>query len=153
MPSDPVFLQAQKAIADAIEANYTSGYSGLDLSATGTIVRGAMPEAPMVPSGCVVMIDCLETQGKTLGYYSGTINYEIYGFIGGGNVSDRNDNAIRLGADFINAITADRSLGLSTTDDVLCSFAALDGDQYGLGSSCGIAYVRVEVTFSNSSGV
>ena len=152
MPSDPVFLQAQKAIADKIEADYSGGYSGLDLSATGTIVRGAMPDAPMVPSGCVVMLDCMETQGKTLGYYSGTITYEIYGFIGGGDVSDRNDNAIRLGADFINALTTDRSLGLSTIDDILCSFAALDGDRFGI-QSCGIAYVRVEVTFSNSTGV
>ena len=151
MPSDPVYLQAFKAIADLIAVDFASGYSGLDL--TNRVVRGIMPQAPMIPSACVFMFDIKEDFGQSLDRYQAEIVFEIYGFCGGTSLVDRMDNACRLGGDLINALTTDRTLGLNgLTDDVICNFAALEGDRYGI-EGIAVAYIEVKVTFQNSAGV
>tara|TARA_Y100000310_G_scaffold339598_1_gene432762 strand:- start:506 stop:967 length:462 start_codon:yes stop_codon:yes gene_type:complete len=151
--SDPVYLQAFKAIADLIAVDFSSGYSGLDLSGSGQVVRGIMPQAPMIPSACVFMFDIKEDFGQSLDRYQAEIVFEIYGFCGGTSLVDRMDNACRLGGDLINALTTDRTLGLNgLTDDVICNFAALEGDRYQV-EGVAIAYIEVKVKYQSSSGV
>ena len=55
MPSDPIYLTAWKKIAELIGVDFAAGYSGFDLS--NRVLRGSMPEAPVVPSACVFMSD------------------------------------------------------------------------------------------------
>tara|TARA_Y100000310_G_scaffold337545_1_gene424850 strand:+ start:403 stop:861 length:459 start_codon:yes stop_codon:yes gene_type:complete len=150
---DPVFIQADKAIAAAIAANYAAGYSGLDLSATGSVVRGIIPDAPVLPFASLFLIDVVESQGPTLGRYQGTMTFEIYAFCAGDSITERTDKAGQLAADIIKSITIDRSLGLSgAIDDVLCSFRALEGDKIGIPRS-GCAFVQCAVTFQSQYGV
>lgn len=151
MPSDPVFLEAFKKIETLIGVDFLGGYSGFDL--TGRVKRGIMPQAPMIPSACVFMFDIKEEFGRTLGRYRSEIVFEIYGFCGGASLQDRMDNACRLGADLINALTADRTLGLAgKTDDVICNFSALEGDRFSI-EGVGISYIEVKVTFQSARGV
>ena len=151
MPSDPVYLEAFKKIADLIGVDFAAGYSGFDL--TGRVKRGIMPQAPMIPSACVFMFDIKEDFGQTLDRYRSEIVFEIYGFCGGSSLEDRMDNACRLGADLINALTADRSLGLAgKTDDVICNFSALEGDRFSI-EGVAIAYIEAKVTFQSDRGV
>ncbi|MAF25762.1 hypothetical protein CL634_09350 [bacterium] len=151
MPSDPVYLEAWKKIAELIGVDYAAGYSGLDL--TDRVLRGSMPEAPVVPSACIFMFDVKEDFGQVLTRYQAEITYEIYAFCGGSSLEDRIDTAARLGADMINSLTSDRTLGLAgKIDDVLCSFLAMDGDRYGI-DGMAIAYLEIKVKFQSDRGV
>ena len=149
--ADPIFIQADKAIASAIAANYASGYSGLDLSGAGSVVRGIIPDAPVLPFASLFLIDVIEQQGPTMGRYQGTITFEIYGFAAGDTITERTDKASQLAADMIKAITSDRSLG-NIVDDCLCSFRALEGDKIGI-QGAGVGFVQVQVTFQSQYGV
>jgi len=148
---DPIFIQADKALATAIASDYTAGFSGLDLSGTGSVVRGVIPDAPVLPFASLFLIDVIEQQGPTMGRYQGTMTFEIYGFAAGDNITERTDNASQLAADMIKAITSDRSLG-NIVDDCLCSFRALEGDKIGINGS-GVAFIQVQVTFQSQYGV
>ena len=148
---DAVFVKTWKAIQTAIAVNYAAGYSGLNL--TNRVIRGAIPEAPMLPYASIFLLDNVETAGPVLTRYSGKMIFEIYAFAAGSDVTSRTDNALNLGADIINALTADRSLGLAgAIDDLICSIAALDGDRLGVPSS-GVAFLNVSVTFQSDRGV
>ena len=148
---DPIFIQADKAISAAISADYTAGYSGLDLSGTGSVVRGIIPDAPILPFASLFLIDCIEQQGPTMGRYQGKITFEIYGFAAGDSITERPDKAAQLASDMIKAITSDRSLG-GIVDDCLCSFTALEGDKIGI-NGAGVAFVQVIVSFQSQFGV
>jgi len=150
MPSDPIYLTAWKKIAELIGVDFAAGYSGYDL--TDRVFRGSMAEAPMIPSACIFMFDIREDFGQVLTRYQAEILFEVYGFCGGTTLEDRIDNASRLGADFINALTSDRSLGNIGTDDVLCNFIAMNGDKYGI-DGIGIAYLEIKVKFQSDRGV
>ena len=150
MPSDPIYLSAWKQIASLIGADFTSGYSGLDL--TGRVRRGSVASAPMVPSASIFMFDIKEDFGQVLTRYQAEITFEIYAFCGGTDIETRADASSRLGADMINALTSDRTLGLTTIDDVLCNFIAMDGDSYGV-AGVGIAYIEVKVKYQSDRGV
>ena len=153
MPSDPVFLSTYKALATKIAADYAAGYSGLDLSVAGSVVRGIIPEAPILPFASIFFVETAENAGPVLTRYSGTMTFEIYAFAGGDSITERADAAIRLGADCMNAITADRSLGLAgAIDDVLCNFTHLEGDRIGV-PYAGVAFIQCQVTFQADRGV
>tara|TARA_Y100001963_G_scaffold89819_1_gene123985 strand:- start:3299 stop:3751 length:453 start_codon:yes stop_codon:yes gene_type:complete len=148
---DSVFVATWKKIAQIIEADYTSGYSGLNL--TGRVIRGTLPEAPIIPYAAVFLIDSVENAGPVLTRYSGTMEFEIYVFAGGGDLAERTDNALQLAADVMNQLTADRSLGLSgKIDDIVNSVAALDGDRFGIDKT-GVAFIKSIVTFQSDRGV
>jgi hypothetical protein len=150
---DPVFIQADKAIATAIAANYAGGFSGLDLSAAGSVIRGIIPEPPILPFASLFLIDVIEQQGPTMGRYQGSMTFEIYAFCAGDSITERTDKAGQLAADIIKAITIDRSLGLGgAVDDCLCSFRAIEGDKIGIPHS-GCAFVQCVVTFQSEYGV
>jgi hypothetical protein len=107
----------------------------------------------MIPFCAVLFFGAKEEFGQVLTRYQGDMTFELYGFCGGGTVEERIDNATRLSADLINALTSDRTLGLNgLTDDVLCSFEAIEGDRFGI-AGVGIAYVEVIVKFQADRGV
>ena len=148
---DTVFVATWKKIADLIEADYTSGYSGYNL--TGRVVRGTLPEAPIIPYCCVFLIDAVERAGPVLTSYSGTMEFEIFAFAGVGDLAERNDNALQLAGDIMNAVSSDRSLGLAgKTDDIINSVAALDGDRFGI-EKTGVAFIKTIVTYQSVTGV
>ena len=153
MPSDPVFLKAYKALATKIAADYSSGYSGLYMTATGRVIRGIIPEAPILPFASIFFVETSESAGPVLTRYSGTMTFEIYAFAGGDTITERADAAVRLGADMMNAINTDRSLGLAgAIDDVVCNFTHLEGDRIGV-PHAGVAFVQALVTFQSDRGV
>ncbi|MBG89538.1 MAG: hypothetical protein CMO80_21945 [Verrucomicrobiales bacterium] len=107
----------------------------------------------MVPYASVFLVDSLEETGPVLTRYSGNMVFEIYAFAGGGTLIQRMDRALQLGADIINSLTSDRSLGLAgQTDDILCSISALDGDRFGI-PGAGVAFIQATVTFQSDRGV
>ncbi len=126
-------------------------FSGVDL--TGRVVRGSIVQPPYTPFATVFFVDSVEQYGTTLGRYKSTANFEAYIYIGGANATERNDNAINIASDAVKAITANRQLSLgSLVDDVLVSYTAVDGDQYGL-MNIGIGLLRITITFVSDDGV
>ena len=149
--ADSTIVLIHKKLAELIAVNYSSGYSGLNL--TSAVVRGSVAEPPQIPFGCVHFSDALEDYGPTMGRFSSNGIFEIYVFAGGTSVSERSDNSLNLVSDCIKALTADRSLGLSgLIDDIKCSFLSLDGDRYGV-AGVGIGYIRAEISFQSATGV
>ena len=155
--ADSTIVQIHKKIAELIGRNYAAGWpdgssshSGLNL--TNSVVRGSVVEPPFVPYACVHFSDALEDYGPTMGRFSITAIFEIYVFAAGSSVADRSDASLNLVSDCIQALTADRSLGLSgLTDDIKCSFLALDGDRYGV-DGVGIGYIKAEIPFQSTDG-
>ena len=148
---DSRLVTIHKRLQTVLGADFSAGYSGIDM--TGRVVRGSVVEPPYTPFGCVYFVDSLENYGPTLGRFRSDATFEVYTFIGGGDASERADNALNIASDGVEAITANRQLSLgSLVDDVLCSYTALDGDKFGL-SGIGIGYIRVSIKFQSDKGV
>ena len=87
-----------------------------------------------------------------MGRYQGLAIFEAYLFIGGADDAERNDNAMNIASDGVEAITANRQLNLgSLVDDVLVSYTAIDGDKFGL-DGIGIGYLRISIKIQSSTG-
>lgn len=149
--ADSKIRQIANAIKTKIPLSEDGGtYSGQSLA--NAIVIGAVTEPPFVPYASIVFAQSSSDFGQTLGRYRITATFEIYLFIGGTSVSDRTLNAMDLAADVIDALTADRQLGIpSVVDDVKCAFTAEDGDRYGI-EGIGIGYVQIEVYYQTDTG-
>jgi hypothetical protein len=152
MPQSPI-IRIEDAIKTTIAADYSSGYSGLDL--TNKVVIGEVTEPPTVPYATIQFIDFIEEHGQTLGRYQGDAEYVIVCYCGGSSahVDTRRKQAVNLASDIIKSITANRLLGFTDgiVDDVKCSFLARDGDKYGI-PNVGIAYIRLMVTRQTDRG-
>tara|TARA_R110000824_G_scaffold111857_5_gene260677 strand:+ start:1704 stop:2156 length:453 start_codon:yes stop_codon:yes gene_type:complete len=148
--ADSTVVQVHKKLAAIIAADYSSGFSGLNL--TDKVVRGSVVEPPYIPFACVSFVDNIEDVGPLMGGFSSNAVFEIYCFAAGGSISDRSDASLNLVSDCIKALTADRTLQLSgLIDDIKCSYLALDGDRYGV-AGIGIGYIKAEITFQSSTG-
>ena len=148
--SDSKIRQITEAIKTKVAVSYAGETSGLDLS--NKVVIGAIIEPPYVPFGCVVFLQSTSDYGQTMGRYRITANFEVYGFVGGGDVSERTLNAMDLASDMIKVLTADRQLGIpSIVDDIKCAFTAEDGDRYGI-EGVGISYIQIEVFYQTDTG-
>lgn len=142
--------QITEKIKELIAVDYSSGDSGLDMR--NAVQVGAIIDPPYIPFGCVVFVQSTSEFGQSLGRYRITYTFEIYGFVGGGNVQERVVNAMDLCSDMVKSITADRQIGLSSlVDDVKCAFTAEDGDRYGI-EGAGIGYIQVEVYTQTDTG-
>lgn len=149
--ADSRIVTVHKKIQELIGVDYSSGFSGLDLS-SGNVVRGKLEQPPYLPFATVAYQGTSEDYGPTLGRYQGTAKFEIFAFVAGASYQERSDNCINLSFDIIKALTADRSLGLSgQIDDILCQQDAIDGDEVGL-QSTGIGYIVASVTFQSDTG-
>ena len=149
--ADIIHVQVLSRLKTLTAANFSSGFSGLDLS--GRVVIGAVLNAPQVPSASIVFIDTIEQQGRTLGRYIGESVYQIVCYAGGDVLETRIKNAMNLAGDIQKAITSDRTLGLSgLTQDVIVNFTALDGEEYGI-SNTGISLLEVRVSHQSQFGV
>ena len=142
--------QIIEALKNLVASDYSSGDSGLDMQSSVQI--GALIEPPYVPFGCLVFVQSTSQFGQSLGRYRIIYTFEVYGFVGGGNVQERITNAMDLCSDIIKSITADRQIGLpSLVDDVKCVFTAEDGDRYGI-EGIGMGYIQVEVYTQSDTG-
>lgn len=151
-PTTPIILEVWNGIKSQIENDYSSGYSGLNL--TGRVFQGRFTESPLSGAAYVAFIDQKEQNGQVLTRYRGEMKFQVYCFNYGKNNYDRTSNAIKLGADVQNAILADRTLGLSAgrIDNIIVSTTALDGDEFGL-STLGISIVEIQVFFQSDRGI
>ena len=70
--SDIIHVQVLSRLKTLTGADFSSGFSGLDLS--DRVVIGAVVNAPQVPSASIVFIDTIEQQGRTLGRYLSLIH-------------------------------------------------------------------------------
>lgn len=151
--SDSPIIRIENAIKTTIAADYSSGYSGLNLS--GRVVIGEVTAPPSVPYASVQFIDFIEENGQALGRYQGEAEFSIVCYAAGTStaIDTRRQAAINLASDIIKAITANRLLGLTDgiVDDVRCSFLARDGDKFGI-PNVGIAYIRLLVTRQTDRG-
>ena len=151
--SDSPIIRIENAIKTTIAADYSSGYSGLNLSSR--VVIGEVTAPPSVPYASVQFIDFIEENGQALGRYQGEAEFSIVCYAAGTStaIDTRRQAAINLASDIIKAITADRLLGLTDgiVDDVRCSFLARDGDKFGI-PNVGIAYIRLLVTRQTDRG-
>ena len=142
--------QITEKLKELIAVDYSSGDSGLDMR--NAVQIGAIIDPPYIPFGCVVFVQSTSEYGQSLGRYRITYTFEIYGFVGGGNVQERVVNAMDLCSDMVKSVTADRQIGLSSlVDDVKCAFTAEDGDRYGI-EGAGIGYIQVEVYTQTDTG-
>ena len=120
MPSSKT-KQITEAIKSKIAVSYAAGFSGLDM--TNKVVIGTVIEPPYIPFACIAFTQSSSVFGQTMGRYRITASYDIYAFIGGGDVEERTLNAQDLASDIIGALTADRQLGISSVvDDIKCAF-------------------------------
>lgn len=133
--------------------DYSSGFSGYDLSGAGSVVIGSIDLAPVIPCCCVVFVDTIIRTGRSMGFYQGDIRFQIVAYTGGSTLEDKVSNALNLAADLSKAITSDRSLGLSgTIEDCVISRTALSGEEIGV-PGVGVALCALTITFSNEFGV
>ena len=79
--ADIIHVQVLSRLKTLVAADFSSGFSGLDLS--DRVVIGAVVNAPQVPSASIVFIDTIEQQGRTLGRYIGESVYQIVCYAGG----------------------------------------------------------------------
>ena len=106
--ADIIHVQVLSRLKTLTAADFSSGFSGLDLS--GRVVIGAVLNAPQVPSASIVFVDTIEQQGRTLGRYIGESVYQIVCYAGGDVLETRIKNAMNLAGDIQKAITSDLSL-------------------------------------------
>ena len=148
--ADSRITRIYKKIAELVASDYTSGYSGLNLSSS--VLRGSVDEPPYIPFGTVQFLESIEDFGPTMGRFQSTALFEVYCFVGGSDIADRSANTLNLISDMIEALTENRQLGIPDyCDDIKCSFLAIDGDKYGI-EGVGIGYIRAEVNWQSSSG-
>ena len=139
-----------EAIKSRVAVSYAADTSVIDLS--NRVVMGAIIEPPYLPYGCIVFLQSTSDYGQTMGRYRVTANFEVYGFVGGANVSERTLNAMDLASDIIQKLIFDRQLGLpNIVDDIKCAFTAEDGDRYGI-EGTGIGYIQIEVFYQTDTG-
>ena len=151
----PNCLQVQilNRLAEIIASDYSSGFSGLNLSANGRVMIGFMPRSPKTPSACIFYVDTIEQQGRTLGRYVGESVFQILCYTGGSSLEKRIISAMNLASDIQKSITSDRTLGLDgATEDVIVQQTALDGEEFGI-SQCAVALIEVRVTHQTKFGV
>jgi len=150
--ADCRIVTIHKKIAELIGVNFAAGSSGVDM--TGRVVRGSTVVPPYTPFACAFFVEAREDYGPTLGRFQGTARFDIYCYIGGSSDETRNDNALNLSSDLIEALTNNRQLGLAAgvMDDILCSFTAIDGSKYGL-DGIGIGYIQCDCKFQTDNGV
>lgn len=151
--SDSIQVQILTRLATIIAADFSSGFSGINLSSSGKVKVGFFPRAPQVPSACIFYVDTIEQQGRTLGRYVGESVYQIVCYAGGSDMTKRIKKAMNLASDIQKSITQDRTLGLNgLTEDVLVQQTALDGEEYGI-SQAAVALLEVRVTHQSQFGV
>lgn len=151
-PAIPIVLEVWDALKTQIAVDYTASYSGLDL--TSRVFQGRFQDAPLVGAAYVAFVDSSEESGQVLTRYQGTLRFQIYCFNYGDTNYNRTANAIKLGADVHNSLTADRTLGLSPgrIDNIIVATAALDGDEFGM-STLGIAILDIQIRFQSDRGI
>lgn len=143
--------QITEKIRDLIAVDFSSGESGIDMQ--NTVQIGATIEPPYVPFACVSFAQAASEYGQSLGRYRITNTFEVYAFVGGADVEERTVNAMDLVEDMIQALCADRQIGLSSiVDDIKCAFLAEDGDRYGI-EGIGIGYIEVQVYSQSDTGI
>ena len=143
--------QITEKLRDLIAVDFSSAESGIDMQ--NTVQIGATIEPPYVPFACVSFAQAASEYGQSLGRYRITNTFEIYAFVGGADVEERTVNAMDLVEDMVEALCADRQIGLSSiVDDIKCAFLAEDGDRYGI-EGIGIGYIQVQVFSQSDTGI
>ena len=134
-----------------IAADYSTGESGIDMR--DKVQVGAIIDPPYLPFGCVSFVQATSDFGQSLGRYRITNTFEVYAFVGGGDVEERTVNAMDLVEDMVEALCANRQISLSSiVDDIKCAFVAEDGDRYGI-EGVGIGYIEVQVYSQSDTGI
>lgn len=143
--------QITEKLKELIAVDFSSGQSGIDMQ--NAVQIGATIEPPYVPFACVSFAQAASEYGQSLGRYRITNTFEIYAFVGGGDVEERTVNSMDLVEDMVKALCADRQIGLSSiVDDIKCAFLAEDGDRYGI-EGIGIGYIEVQVYSQTDTGI
>ena len=143
--------QITEKIKELVAVDYSSGESGLDMQSKVQI--GAIIDPPYIPFGCVSFVQASSEYGQSLGRYRITNTFEVYAFVGGGDVEERTVNAMELVEDMVEALCANRQIGLNAiVDDIKCAFVAEDGDRYGI-EGVGIGYIEVQVYSQSDTGI
>lgn len=151
MPT-PIIIEVWEALATRAAADYSSGYSGLDM--TDQIFKGRFVEAPMIPSVYIGYISQTQQNGTTLTRYQGSMTFQLYCFTSGSNNYDRTKNAVNLGADVQNRILENRTLGLTAgrVDNIIIQSTAVDGDRYGFNQT-GVCILEATISFVSDRGL
>ena len=143
--------QIAEKIKELIAVDYSGGESVLDMQ--NKVQIGAIIEPPYIPFGCVSFVQATSEYGQSLGRYRITNTFEVYAFVGGGDVEERTVNAMDLVEDMVEALCANRQIGLNAiVDDIKCAFVAEDGDRYGI-EGVGIGYIEVHVYSQSDTGI
>ena len=143
--------QIAEKIKELIAVDYSGGESGLDMQ--DKVQIGAIIDPPYIPFGCVSFVQATSDFGQSLGRYRITNTFEVYAFVGGGDVEERTINAMDLVEDMVEALVANRQIGLDAiVDDIKCAFVAEDGDRYGI-EGVGIGYIEVQVYSQSDTGI
>lgn len=143
--------QIAEKIKELISVDYSGGESGLDMQ--NKVQLGALVDPPYIPFGCVSFVQATSDFGQSLGRYRITNTFEVYAFVGGGDVEERTVNAMDLVEDMVEALVANRQIGLNAiVDDIKCAFVAEDGDRYGI-EGVGIGYIEVQVYSQSDTGI
>lgn len=143
--------QIVEKIKELVAVDFTAGESGIDMR--NKVQVGAIIDPPYIPFGCVSFVQATSEYGQSLGRYRITNTFEVYAFVGGGDVEERTINAMDLVEDMVEALCADRQIGLNAiVDDIKCAFVAEDGDRYGI-EGVGIGYIEVQVYSQSDTGI
>lgn len=143
--------QIVEKIKELVAVDFTAGESGLDMR--NKVQVGAIIDPPYIPFGCVSFVQATSEYGQSLGRYRITNTFEVYAFVGGGDVEERTISAMDLVEDMVEALCADRQIGLNAiVDDIKCAFVAEDGDRYGI-EGVGIGYIEVQVYSQSDTGI
>lgn len=143
--------QIAEKIKELIAVDYSGGESALDMQ--NKVQIGAIIDPPYIPFGCVSFVQASSEYGQSLGRYRITNTFEVYAFVGGGDVEERTVNAMDLVEDMVEALCANRQIGLNAiVDDIKCAFVAEDGDRYGI-EGVGIGYIEVQVYSQSDTGI
>ena len=143
--------QITEKIKELVAVDYSGGESGLDMQ--NKVQIGAIINPPYIPFGCVSFVQASSEYGQSLGRYRITNTFEVYAFVGGGDVEERTVSAMDLVEDMVEALCANRQIGLnSIVDDIKCAFVAEDGDRYGI-EGVGIGYIEVQVYSQSDTGI
>jgi len=143
--------QITEKIKELIAVDYSGGESALDMQ--NKVQIGAIIDPPYIPFGCVSFVQASSEYGQSLGRYRITNTFEVYAFVGGGDVEERTVNAMDLVEDMVEALCANRQIGLNAiVDDIKCAFVAEDGDRYGI-EGVGIGYIEVQVYSQSDTGI
>jgi len=143
--------QITEKIKQLISVDFSAGESGIDMQ--NKVQIGAIIDPPYIPFACVSFVQASSEYGQSLGRYRITNTFEVYAFVGGGDVEGRTINAMDLVEDMVEALCADRQIGLNAiVDDIKCAFVAEDGDRYGI-EGVGIGYIEVQVYSQSDTGI